>query len=170
MFGLDRHIFKRPFNIPTRRLDFNEFDPKIGIGSFSFSPDGLYIYSKSDKMPTVLWIWQLSTLKCLHMLIFRKSIKQAIWNPSQDHLLAVTCSDENIHFVELTSEEKDGIDIIPVSVPTSKWKKYRFDSNVCIQYLFFRVDDFSIKHFKWSRKGDAMLLLDQGLFCLAIAQ
>ncbi|KAG2210736.1 hypothetical protein INT46_008558 [Mucor plumbeus] len=144
-----RHIFKRPFNIPIRRSDFNEFDPKIGIGSFSFSPDGLYIFSKSDKMPTVLWIWQLSTLKCLNMLIFRKSIKQAIWNPIQDHLLAVTCSDEIIHFVELTLEENDGIDVIPVSVPTN---------------------DFSIKHFKWSRKGDAMLLLDQGLFCLAVAQ
>ncbi|KAI8636550.1 WD40-repeat-containing domain protein [Parasitella parasitica] len=143
-----RHALKRPFNIPARRVDYNEFDPKVGIGSFSFSSDGLYICSKSDLMPSVVWIWQLSTLKCIHLLVFKNPIKQAMWNPAQDHSLALTCNDKNIHFIELTVEN-EGIDAMPMTVPT---------------------DDFSIKQFKWSRKGDTMLLLDQDLFCLAMTQ
>ncbi|EPB83563.1 hypothetical protein HMPREF1544_09665 [Mucor circinelloides 1006PhL] len=143
-----RYVMRRPFNIPARRPDYNEADPKIGIGSFSFSPDGLYICSKDDKMPTVLWIWQLSTLKCIHMLIFRKPIKQAVWNPSHDHLIAVICNDEHVHFAELTVEN-EGIEMIPVSVP---------------------YNDFSIKQLKWSRKGDALILLDQQVFSLAVVK
>ncbi|KAK4508946.1 uncharacterized protein ATC70_013219 [Mucor velutinosus] len=143
-----RYIMRRPFNIPSRRPDYNEFDPKIGIGSMFFSPDGLYICSKDDRMPTVLWIWQVSTLKCIHMLIFRKPIKQAVWNPSHDHLIAIICSDENIHFAEVTVEN-EGIEMIPVTVP---------------------YDDFTIKQLKWSRKGDALVLLDQQVFSLAVVK
>lgn len=133
---VDRYITRRPFNLPSQRPSYSESDPKIGIGSMSFSPDGLYLCSKNDKMPTVLWIWQVSTLKCIHMLLFRRPIKQAAWNPAHDHLIAVICSDENIHFAELTAEN-EGIEMIPVTVPYGKcgWRDSGFPVctlNVCM--------------------------------------
>lgn len=41
---------------------------------------------------------------------------------------------------------------------------------VCECVLSVSVDDFSIKQLKWSRKGDALILLDQQVFSLAVVK
>ncbi|CEP09942.1 hypothetical protein [Parasitella parasitica] len=60
-----RHVLKRPFHIPARRTDFNEFNPKVGIGSFSFSPDGSYIYKNEgiDVVPITVPTSKVNPLK-----------------------------------------------------------------------------------------------------------
>jgi hypothetical protein len=122
MCHTDRHVLKRPLNIPMKRPDHNEANPKMGIGFFQFSPDGLYIYSKCDNMPTVLWIWKVKTLSCLHILQFKNQIKQLLCNPRHDRLLLVSCGDTRLHFIEPTVEN-DGINLDPVVIPTSKCSK-----------------------------------------------
>ncbi|KAI9476565.1 MAG: WD40-repeat-containing domain protein [Benjaminiella poitrasii] len=141
-----RHVLKRPFHIPTRRTGYEESNPKTGIGICQFSPDGLYLYSKSVIMPNIIWIWQIKSLKCLHIILFRKTIKQANWNPCQNHLLTVTCGDEHIHLIQPT-EGNDDIDISSHKVPTT---------------------DFLVKKIKWNSNGNALLLMDQDLFCIAV--
>jgi len=71
-----------------------------------------------DNMPNVLWIWDIKTLCCRYAIIFRHTIKQIIWNPVSEHLLAVHCGDENIHFIKPLIE--GGIDLIPSTINTSK--------------------------------------------------
>jgi hypothetical protein len=116
----DRHVLKRPLIIPVKRPDHNETNPKIGIGSFQFSPDGLYIYSKSDTMPTVLWIWKVKSLTCLHMVLFKNQIKQFLCSTRHERLLLVSCGDNTLHFIE-PNVQNDGIELNPVVIPTSKY-------------------------------------------------
>ncbi|KAI7901295.1 uncharacterized protein BX663DRAFT_514043 [Cokeromyces recurvatus] len=146
-FNIDyRHILSRPFNIPTRKTAYEEINPRIGIGLCQFSPDGLYLFSKSDIMPNVIWIWQIKSLKCLHIILFRKTIKQVCWNPSRKHLLTIISGDEHVHFIQPLIEN-DGIDISPQKIP---------------------MTDFLVKKMKWDSNGNSLLLMDHELFCLAV--
>ncbi|CEI95195.1 hypothetical protein RMCBS344292_09389 [Rhizopus microsporus] len=114
-------IVKRPFNLPSLRLDYNQPNPKVGIGVCQFSKDGNYLASRNDNIPTALWIWDVNRLICRYIVLFRNTIKQILWNPRENGILAIVCGDENIHFMKLTAEE--GIEFIPSTVPTSKKKR-----------------------------------------------
>ncbi|KAI8383073.1 hypothetical protein BD560DRAFT_364711 [Blakeslea trispora] len=142
--NISYHTLKPPFRVPKRQPSYNEPNPKMGISSCQFSPQGLHFYSKSDSMPTILWMWDVRSLTCTHMIKFRKNIKQALWHPQQESLLLVTCGDGNLHLVQHLSGD---IQIHTATVPTK---------------------DFSVKKIKWSPNGNAILLLDQELFCLAV--
>ncbi|KAG1055180.1 hypothetical protein G6F46_003331 [Rhizopus delemar] len=78
-----RQITKRPFSIPSIRSDLNQPNPRVGIGLCQFSTDGLFLASRNDNMPNVLWIWDIKTLCCRYAIIFRHTIKQIIWNPKE---------------------------------------------------------------------------------------
>ncbi|KAI8091051.1 uncharacterized protein B0P05DRAFT_528559 [Gilbertella persicaria] len=142
----DYHILVPPLKIPIRRPEYNEPNPKTGISSCQFSPDSQYLFSKSDSMPTALWLWKVNTLSCTHVIKFRKHIKQVLWHPQHNCLLTVICGDGNLHFFEST---EDGMDIQPATVPTTR---------------------FSVKKIKWSSDGNALILMDQELFCLAVQE
>ncbi|ORE05223.1 YVTN repeat-like/Quino protein amine dehydrogenase [Rhizopus microsporus var. microsporus] len=43
-------IVKRPFNLPSLRLDYNQPNPKVGIGVCQFSKDGNYLASRNGKL------------------------------------------------------------------------------------------------------------------------
>lgn len=166
----DRHVLKRPLNLPMKRPDHNEADPKIGISSFRFSPDGLYIYSKSDTMPTVLWIWKVKSLTCLHIVLFKNQIKQFLCNVHHERLLFVNCGDTILRFIE-PRVENDGIDIDPIIIPTSKF------GWLLLPHLFTHyttpppppIADFTVKKARWSFNGNAFLLMDTNVFCLSVS-
>ncbi|KAI9283207.1 hypothetical protein BY458DRAFT_467448 [Sporodiniella umbellata] len=131
-------ITKRSFSLPIDRLDFSQPNPKVGVGICQFSSDSLYLASRNgkvylcrqeqnkkisdnfflaDNMPTVLWIWSLTTLTCTHIIIFQNTIKQIMWNPCHGGALAVHCGDRNIHFIKTKRGE---LSISPSQVDTSK--------------------------------------------------
>ncbi|CEG81301.1 hypothetical protein RMATCC62417_15520 [Rhizopus microsporus] len=43
-------IVKRPFSLPSLRLDYNQPNPKVGIGVCQFSKDGNYLASRNGKL------------------------------------------------------------------------------------------------------------------------
>lgn len=47
---VDQIIVKRPFNLPSPRLDYNQPNPKVGIGVCQFSKDGNYLASRNGKL------------------------------------------------------------------------------------------------------------------------
>lgn len=69
-------------------------------------------------MPNVLWIWQVKTLECHNIIVFKHPIRQALWNPLEAHMLAVICGDEKLHFLQPTDD--DEVEIITANVPISK--------------------------------------------------
>lgn len=139
-----QYIGKRPYTLNTLRADTSTPYPKIGVSACQFSPDGLYLFSKNDLMPHVLWIWQVRTLQCSSTIVFTQPVRQAAWNPLEEHALLVICGNENIHFIQPT--DNDAVEMIPLRVP---------------------INDFSVKRFKWNSNGESVVFMDGDLFCLA---
>ncbi|KAI8088518.1 hypothetical protein BDF21DRAFT_358265 [Thamnidium elegans] len=138
-------LTKRPYNISALRAEYNQPNPKVGIGLCQFSVDSSYICSRNDNTPNVLWTWEVKSLRCNTIVKFNHSIRQALWNPLEEHMLVVICGDEKTRYLQPTEDE--GMDIVSFSVP---------------------ISDFSIKKSKWNLNGDSLILMDTNLFCLAV--
>ncbi|KAI8878782.1 WD40 repeat-like protein [Backusella circina FSU 941] len=138
-----RLISRRPFNLISQKPEKNVPNPKMGIGACQFSEDGLYLFSKNDNMPNVIWIWNTTTLKCHTIIKLLQPVRQAIWHPHYNYL-AIVSDSTTIEEVQLGPEETD---IRQIKVPTS---------------------DFNVRKVKWSPNGESLLLKDQQFFCLAI--
>jgi len=56
--------------------------PRVGL-DFSFSPDGLYVASKHERMPAVIWIWDLQKTKLVSVMIHQDRVVSFTWEPSK---------------------------------------------------------------------------------------
>lgn len=135
----------RPLKIPILRPDYNTSPPKIGIGLCQFSADSTYLCTKNDNMPTTLWLWDIRSLKCSSIVLFRHNIRQIVWNPSHDAMLMVVCGDE--HLLRVEPKHPNELQMITMKVPTT---------------------EFNIKSIQWNKNGTSLLMMDTSLFCLSI--
>lgn len=81
-------------------LDFVKSDPKkgpagngslkIGVGVLEWSGCGRYIASRCDSLSGGIWIWDLTSLQLVALLLHKDSVKDVKWDPSQPRLAAVT--------------------------------------------------------------------------------
>lgn len=77
-------------------LDFSKADPKkggqvkIGVGLLEWSSCSRYIATRCDNLPTVLWVWDLETLRLAALLVQREGVKQASWDPLLPRLASAT--------------------------------------------------------------------------------
>lgn len=132
-------------NVVTERILPDKPNPKQGIGLVEWSINGRYILSRSDSMPSVLWIWDMSCLSLFALLIQRKPIRSAAWDPSSDRLALCTNS-SNMYFWskdEVCSEEAS-----------------------CVQ-LPKELSEFVVSDFQWSGDGHRVLLKSKNLVCCA---
>ena len=54
---------------------------RVGL-DFSLSPDGLMVASKSERMPAVIWIWNMQTTQLDSVLIHRDRVVSFTWEPA----------------------------------------------------------------------------------------
>ncbi|KAK6539902.1 hypothetical protein TWF694_008737 [Orbilia ellipsospora] len=80
-----------PVNLPTLESPASDPNPKIGVSIISFSPDGLLVATKDERMPSSVWIWSLENLTTLAVLVQLSPVKMVQWHPSRGDLLAVVC-------------------------------------------------------------------------------
>lgn len=76
----------------------NANDPKSkpGVGLLLFSPDGSFIATKSDNMPTTLWIWSLRGLLPIAILVHNHPIKTVKWHPEETGEIVLLCQGNNV--------------------------------------------------------------------------
>lgn len=55
--------------------------PRVSL-DFSFSPDGLYVASKHERLPAVIWIWDMQKTQLASVLIHRDRVVSFTWEPS----------------------------------------------------------------------------------------
>lgn len=72
-------------------------------------------------MPNVLWLWQVKTLECHNVIVFKNPVRQALWNPLEAHMLAVICGDDNLCVLQPTDDGE--AEMIPARIPFRKFKK-----------------------------------------------
>lgn len=61
----------------------------------------------------------MKSLQCHTIVKFKHPIRQALWNPLEEHMLVVICGDEKTRYLQPTEDE--GMDIISFSVPIRKF-------------------------------------------------
>lgn len=87
---------------PTSNTNNTYTEPKSGTNILSFDNSGTLLASRTENMPTTLWIWDVSTRILRAVLIFHSSIAKATWHPTVDELILVRCEgDESRSLIHL---------------------------------------------------------------------
>lgn len=89
-------VADQPISPPFVKSSPGELSPKFGIGLLLFSPDGSFVATKSDSMPTTLWIWSLREMLPIAILVHNHPIRTVQWHPHEIGQLVFTCHGTNI--------------------------------------------------------------------------
>lgn len=109
---------QQPTSLPT--LPFNPADPqpKIGISTIAFNPDGTLIATRNDNMPSTVWIWSLKLLRPYAVLVQLNPIRTISWHPTVPDLLMIQCASDS---TDPTSSKQPGV----VYLWSATWRQPR---------------------------------------------
>ena len=65
------------------------------ISHLVFNASGTLLASRSQSIPTSVWIWSMDTLSLVAVLIHHGSIKRLQWHPEKEGLLMIHCSTQD---------------------------------------------------------------------------
>eukprot|EP01112_Ceratiomyxa_fruticulosa_P007573 TRINITY_DN1970_c0_g1_i3.p1 TRINITY_DN1970_c0_g1~~TRINITY_DN1970_c0_g1_i3.p1 ORF type:complete len:452 (-),score=74.72 TRINITY_DN1970_c0_g1_i3:49-1404(-) len=118
-------------------------NPKVGVSLQSWSSDSRLILTKNSAMPTALWIWDVSKLSLLALILQLQPVKTAKWDPNKTRAprLALCTSNGKIYFwrpngcscVVIPLAEENGI-------------------------------EFQVNSLEWSPDGNSLLLIGKDRF------
>jgi WD40 repeat protein len=77
---------------------FNDKMPKIGISKISFSYDNMFLATKNDNMPNILFIWNLFNMNLQTVLIQLSEINYFEWAKNQNILFICTNNNKLYYF------------------------------------------------------------------------
>ena len=66
--------------------------PRIGVGLLAWSPDGRYLATRNDNMPTTLWVWDSASTGLLAAVSTLQPLRSARWSPAEQLLAFATAS------------------------------------------------------------------------------
>jgi hypothetical protein len=75
-------------------ISSSDSSPKTGTNIFSFDISGTLLATRTENMPTTLWIWDVGTKILRTVLIFHAPVAKATWHPTTDELLLIRCGGE----------------------------------------------------------------------------
>ncbi|KAI8472330.1 MAG: WD40-repeat-containing domain protein [Monoraphidium minutum] len=65
-------------------------NPKLGVGTLAWSPDGQLLATVNDNMPHALWVWDAPAAELAAVLVHAAPVRGAAWSPDGGALAAVT--------------------------------------------------------------------------------
>ena len=92
-------IARQPALAPTSESLATGGTEKSGISVLAFNEDASLLATRSDSLPSTIWIWSLTTAKLAAVLIHHESVKSIQWHPFVRDLLLVHCAtaDPTVH-------------------------------------------------------------------------
>ncbi|XP_064611407.1 WD repeat-containing protein WRAP73-like isoform X1 [Liolophura sinensis] len=127
-----------PASIPVVKPDPKKANPKMGVGSLSFSCNCQYMISRNDNMPHTLWVWDVQRLSLAVVLVQAAPIKCIDWDPCQPRL--ALCTGTN--------------------------KLYMWSPAGCLSVEIPAEASFHIQSVKWHPGGEALLLIGKDEMCV----
>ncbi|KAG1666484.1 hypothetical protein FOA52_004866 [Chlamydomonas sp. UWO 241] len=79
-----------PVRVPHVTPSMDKPHPKLGVGRLSWSPDGRYLVTVNDNMPTHVWVWDLAAGCLATLLAHAAPVADVAWRPEGHLLAAVT--------------------------------------------------------------------------------
>jgi hypothetical protein len=91
-------------------------NPKVGISTIAFNnPDGTLIATRSDSMPTTVWIWSLKLLSPFAIIVQHSPVRSLLWHPTIPNLLMIQCSnDQGVTYLWSSAWERPRIVMAPL--------------------------------------------------------
>ncbi|KAF4624422.1 hypothetical protein G7Y89_g13749 [Cudoniella acicularis] len=92
----------------------NNAEAKTGTNIMSFDNSGTLLATRTEDMPTTLWIWDIRTRILRAVMILHAPIAKITWHPTIDELLMIRCENEEsrglIHIWEPSWERPEIMD------------------------------------------------------------
>lgn len=80
----------------------NNTEPKTGTNITTFDSSGTLLATRTENMPTTIWIWDVSTRILRTLLILHAPVAKVTWHPTVNELLMIRCEgDESRGLVHL---------------------------------------------------------------------
>ena len=132
-----------PVKLPVTKVPRDKPNPNMGVGLCEWSCDSCYVATRNDNMPSVVWVWNMTTLS-LHIIMQHcANVKNLVWNPKTLHLALCTGAPR----LFLWSLEGASVCDVPLE-----------------------NKDFKVMKLKWSPSGDCLLLMDKNRLLVAYPQ
>lgn len=125
-------------SVPVVKPDSNKANPRMGVGSASFSNGSRYLYTKNENMPTALWIWDVTKLKQTALLLQDAPIRAVSWDPVHSRLALCTGSN-NLYMWSPSGT-------LSVQIPGDT--------------------SFNVLDLKWHPKGKCLVLINRDQMCV----
>lgn len=69
-------------------------DPRTGVSSMNFDVSGTLLATRTEEMPSSVWIWDIGTRSLRALLIMHAPVARMTWHPSINELLMIRCEGE----------------------------------------------------------------------------
>lgn len=79
---------------PTSESPPSDSSMRLGTNVLTFDNSGTLLATRTENMPTTLWIWDVETTIIRTVLIFHAAITKATWHPTINELLLIRCEGE----------------------------------------------------------------------------
>lgn len=95
--GFDREfvLATQTTYLPTSEATVNSPDVKSGTNIISFDSSGTLLATRTESMPTVIWIWDTVARNLRSVMIFHSPVAKATWHPSINKIILVRCDGED---------------------------------------------------------------------------
>ncbi|XP_026966234.1 WD repeat-containing protein WRAP73 isoform X7 [Sagmatias obliquidens] len=131
-----------PVSLQTLKPAADRANPRIGIGALAFSPDNCFLATRSDSVPTAVWIWDIQKLRLLAVLEQLSAVRCFQWHPRQARL----------------------------AICTGGGKVYLWSPAGCVSVQVPGEGDFQVLSVCWHLSGDSLALLSKDHFCLCFLE
>ncbi|KAI9730243.1 MAG: hypothetical protein M1834_006007 [Cirrosporium novae-zelandiae] len=103
---------------PPTAQSLSESDTKIGISLLAFNHNGSLLATRTDAMPTTLWIWSLKSLAPKAILVHHAPVRNISWHPKQPDLIMFQCANKDPAVYHWNSKwEAPKITTVPLDKP-----------------------------------------------------
>ncbi|KAG9239753.1 WD40-repeat-containing domain protein [Amylocarpus encephaloides] len=93
-FSREFVLASQPLCPPTSgQTSLNNPEPRTGTNMLSFDHSGTLLATRTDDMPTTLWIWDVRNRALRSAMIFHAPIAKITWHPTIDELLMIRCEE-----------------------------------------------------------------------------
>jgi WD40 repeat protein len=130
-----------PFKLTKIKVPTDKANPHIGVSMIAWSFDGSLLATKNDNNPNCVWIWDMTNLEQVALLVHILNVKSMQWSPKTLHLVIATGSPR----IYIWSKGGASICDIP------------YDDR-----------EYNVTKIKWSPNGRSLLVMDKVRFKLTL--
>lgn len=127
-----------PVPVPHVKPDPEKPNPKLGVGTITFSPDSKYVATRNDNMPNAVWIWDVANLRLSVLLLQASPVREFKWDPIQPRL----------------------------ALCTSNNKLYLWSPGGCVSVTVPVEASFTVQRLSWHQSGKSLALVGATHFCV----